>query len=172
LNAPLLHRTLQAGGIMGTAPSLYEWVGGITALERLTELFYQKVAADPLIGPVFAQMNPDHPAHVAAFLAEVLGGPPLYAALHGGPPEMIRHHLGKHLGESQRRRWINLLLDSYTELELPADPEFASALVSYLEWGSRMAVLNSVEGANPGLDEPMPKWGWGEVKGPYQPGQG
>ena len=157
---------------MSTAPSLYDWVGGIAALERLTDLFYRKVAEDPELGPVFAQMNPDHPAHVAAFLAEVLGGPPLYSERHGGHPEMIRHHLGKHLSENQRRRWINLLLDSHAELGLPADPEFASALVAYLEWGSRMAVLNSRDGAKPGLDEPMPKWGWGEVKGPYVPGQG
>ncbi|MBU1303934.1 MAG: group II truncated hemoglobin [Alphaproteobacteria bacterium] len=156
---------------MDAVPSLYQWVGGIAALERLTALFYRKVALDPELGPVFATMSPEHPAHVAAFLAEVLGGPPLYSERHGGHPEMIRHHLGKHLTERLRRRWINLLLDSYAELEMPADPEFASALVSYLEWGSRMAVLNSVDGANPGLHDPMPKWGWGEVKGPYRPGQ-
>lgn len=155
---------------MTKPPSLYEWVGGIAALERLTALFYRKVASDAELASVFAQMGPDHPAHVAAFIAEVLGGPPLYSERHGGHPEMIRHHLGKHLRESQRRRWINLLLDSYTELEMPADPEFASALISYLEWGSRMAVLNSSEGAAPGLRDPMPSWGWGEVKGPYQPG--
>jgi len=150
-------------------PSLYDWVGGIAALERLTAAFYDKVKADELLGPVFARMSPDHPAHVAAFLAEVFGGPKLYSERHGGHPEMIRHHLNRNLSEAQRRRWINLLLDTYTELGMPADPEFASALVGYLEWGTRMAVLNSKPGARPGLDEPMPKWGWGEVGGPYQP---
>lgn len=152
-----------------TVPSLYDWVGGIAALERLTAAFYDKVKADDLLGPVFARMSPDHPVHVAAFLAEVLGGPKLYSERHGGHPEMIRHHLNRNLTEAQRRRWINLLLDTYTELGLPSDPEFASALVGYLEWGTRMAVLNSRTGATPGLDEPMPKWGWGEVGGPYQP---
>jgi len=152
-----------------TIPSLYDWVGGIAALERLTAAFYDKVKADELLGPVFARMSPDHPAHVAAFLAEVFGGPQLYSQRYGGHPEMIRHHLNRNLSEAQRRRWINLLLDAYTELDLPADPEFASALVGYLEWGTRMAVLNSQPGARPGLDEPMPRWGWGEVRGPYQP---
>ena len=48
-------------------PSLYDWIGGIGALERLTAEFYRRVADDPVLSPVFAGMNPDHPAHVAAF---------------------------------------------------------------------------------------------------------
>ena len=38
-------------------------------------------------------MNGEHPAHVAAFLAEVLGGPATYSAEHGGHPHMVRQHL-------------------------------------------------------------------------------
>ena len=34
--------------------------------------------------------------------------------------------------------------------------------------GSRIAVLNSQPGENPTTEQPMPRWGWGEVKGPYQ----
>jgi hemoglobin len=152
-------------------PSLYDWVGGIEALETLTHHFYQRVRMDPILAPVFAGMDENHPRHVAMFLAEVLGGPPLYSQNCGGHPEMVRHHLGRHLSEPMRRRWINLLLDSYTDLGLPADPEFASALVSYLEWGSRLAVLNSADGATVSVNAPMPKWGWGETGGPYIPGK-
>jgi hypothetical protein len=49
-----------------------------------------------------------------------------------------------------------------------ASSEYRSALVGYLEWGSRLAVLNSAASADP-IDPqaPMPWWGWGEVKGPY-----
>lgn len=36
------------------------------------------MATDPVLGPVFAGMAPDHPAHVAAWLGEVFGGPPRY----------------------------------------------------------------------------------------------
>jgi hemoglobin len=52
---------------------------------------------------------------------------------------------------------------------MPDDPEFRSALVGYLEWGSRLAVINSQSGATVDAHAPMPKWGWGEVKGPYLP---
>ncbi|MBC8151323.1 MAG: globin, partial [Bacteroidetes bacterium] len=75
----------------------------------------------------------------------------------------------KNLTEVQRRRWITLLLESADEVGLPDDPEFRSALVGYLEWGSRLAVLNSQAVQNPVSEgEPMPRWGWGETGGPYQ----
>jgi hemoglobin len=115
-------------------------------------------------------MGAEHPAHVAAFLAEVLGGPATYSAAHGGHPHMIRQHLNRHLTQDKRRRWVELLLSTADELGMPDDPEFRSALVGYLEWGSRLAVINSQPGASVDPDAPMPMWGWGEVKGPYAGG--
>lgn len=148
-------------------PTLYQWVGGIGALNRLTTRFYEHVKDDPTLAAVFAHMGADHPAHVADFLGEVLGGPRTYSAQHGGHPNMIRHHLDRHLTQAQRRRWVALLLETADELGMPDDPEFRSALVGYLEWGSRLAVINSQPGAAVDPDAPMPAWGWGEVKGPY-----
>lgn len=150
-------------------PTLYEWAGGLDALNRLTARFYQLVRDDEILAPIFAHMDGEHPQHVAAFLAEVLGGPAEYSASHGGHPHMIRQHLNRHLTQPQRRAWVALLLDTADELELPDDPEFRSALVGYLEWGSRLAVINSQDGAQAEENAPMPRWGWGEVKGPYQP---
>jgi hemoglobin len=149
-------------------PTLYDWLGGIAVLERLTERFYEKVRDDATLAPLFARMGDDHPHHVAVFLAEVLGGPKDYSSRFGGHPHMIRQHLDRHLAQQQRRQWVNLLLATADELGMPDDPEFRSALVGYLEWGSRLAVINSQPGATMDQDAAMPKWGWGEVKGPYQ----
>ncbi|MBW8846822.1 MAG: group II truncated hemoglobin [Burkholderiales bacterium] len=149
-------------------PTLYDWLGGIAALQRLTERFYERVKDDTLLAPVFAHMSGEHPAHVAAFLAEVLGGPTAYSEQQGGHPHMIRQHLNRHLSQAQRRAWVALLLDTADQLGMPDDPEFRSALVGYLEWGSRLAVINSQAGTEVNADAPMPKWGWGEVKGPYK----
>jgi hemoglobin len=150
-------------------PTLYEWIGGERALEQLMRRFYERVRENAILAPVFAHMGSDHPLHVAAFLAEVLGGPAEYSAGHGGHPHMIRRHLDRHLSQEQRREWVRLLLDTADELAMPDDPEFRSALVGYLEWGSRLAVINSQLGAKVDEHAPMPKWGWGEVKGPYVP---
>lgn len=156
---------------MKAIPSLYEWVGGQEALEKLTEVFYDKVLKDELLEPVFRHMSADHSRYVAHFIAQVFGGPPLYTeGDQGSHASMVQRHIGKSLTEPQRRRWIALLLDSADEIGVPADPEFRSALVGYLEWGSRLAVINSNTTENPiNESEPMPKWGWGETGGPYQP---
>ena len=150
-----------------TVPTLYEWLGGAPAVEKLFRVFYERVPSDPTLAPVFAEMSPDHVAHVAAFVGEVLGGPKAYSSAHGGHANMVSRHVGRALTEAQRARWMQLLLQCGDEVGLPSDPEFRSAFVAYLEWGTRLAVINSQPGADTSGESPMPRWGWGEVKGPY-----
>jgi hemoglobin len=154
----------------GEVPTLYEWVGGAAKLDQLTEEFYGRVLRDPLLEPVFRNMSGEHPKHVAAFIGEVFGGPKTYSDRHGGHREMIQHHLDRKLTEQQRRRWIELLVDAADAVDIPDDPEFRSAFLAYVEWGSRLARLNSNLDPVPGPgEEPMPKWGWGVPGGPYNP---
>lgn len=154
---------------MKKIPTLYEWAGGNEALEKLTKVFYEKVLKDDLVGPVFRNMSPEHSRHVAHFIGEVFGGPSTYTTDDkGSHANMVAHHVGKMLDETKRKRWMELLLETADEVGLANDPEFRSAFVGYLEWGSRIAVLNSTTTENPVKEgEPMPKWGWGETGGPY-----
>jgi hemoglobin len=149
-------------------PTLYEWAGGAAALDRLTVRFYEKVRADPVVGPLFAEMPADHPHHVALWLGEVFRGPAAYTDEFGGYQRMLAHHLGRRIRPEQRTRWVALLSEAADEVGLPADPEFRSAFVAYLEWGSRIALANSQPGATPPPQAPVPHWGWGEAP-PYQP---
>lgn len=153
-------------------PSVAEYAGGLPAFERLTATFYGKVAQDEILAPVFALMSADHPQHVAAFIAQGFGAGPVYskgASENEAMREMIQHHLGRHLTESQRRRWIELLTDSADEVGLPNDPEFRSAFAAHIEWGTRIAVMNSQLDENPvGPTDHIPRWGWGEVRGPFE----
>jgi truncated hemoglobin YjbI len=142
-------------------PTLFEWAGGAPALLRLTKIFYEKyVPDDPLLGPLFANMAPDHPERVAAWLGEVFGGPKAYTERFGGYERMVSRHLGRALTEEQRARWVQLLSRSTDEAGLPADPEWRAAFVSYLEWGSRIALENSQPGARPPSHMPVPRWWW------------
>ena len=93
-------------------------------------------------------MSHDHPQHVATWLGEVFGGPPRYTDEHGGYPHMLAKHRGRALTEPQRRRWVELICDAADEAGLPADPEFRSAFVAYIEWGTRLALANSQPGAD------------------------
>jgi hemoglobin len=154
---------------MHHTPTLYEWAGDMATFEQLFAAFYEKVLQDPLLGEVFRGMSPDHQQHVAHFVAEVFGGEKLYTTADGGShAHMVGKHIGKLLTEEQRQRWVHLLLQTADEVGLKSDPEFRSAFVGYIEWGTRLAVINSQLTENPmQVAEPMPKWGWGETGGPY-----
>lgn len=149
-------------------PTVYAWAGGAPALRRLTEVFYARVRQDELLEPVFRRMGPHHQEHVADWLGEVFGGPPVYTREHGGYPAMLSHHVGLRISEAQRARWAVLVAASADEAGLPSDPEFRSAFVAYVEWGTRLAMANSAEGASPPPAAPVPRWGWGEAP-PYLP---
>jgi hemoglobin len=154
---------------MKQIPTLYEWAGDIGTFERMFTQFYGKVVKDELLGEVFQHMSPEHVRHVSHFVAEVFGGPKFYTTEdNGSHAKMIGEHIGKMLTEEKRQRWVQLLLQTADEAGLKSDPEFRSAFVGYIEWGTRLAVINSQLTENPmNEQEPMPQWGWGETGGPY-----
>jgi hemoglobin len=154
---------------MKNIPTLFEWAGDMETFEILFSNFYTKVLKDDLLAEVFKHMSSDHITQVSHFVAEVFGGDKLYTTEdNGSHAKMIGKHIGKMLNEEKRQRWVSLLLQSADEVGLKSDPEFRSAFVGYIEWGSRLAVINSQLSANPATEsEPMPKWGWGETGGPY-----
>ncbi|MDI2132551.1 group II truncated hemoglobin [Yinghuangia seranimata] len=153
-------------GTGGSTPTLYEWAGGAEAFDRLFTRFYEHVAEDPDLAPVFAGMDAHHAQHVAAWLGEVFGGPSLYSSDHGGHKHMASRHLGRNITDAQRRRWINLLMDTADEVGLPADPEFRAVFAYYLEWGTRMALIYSGPNPPPLPETPMPTWHWNQTP-PY-----
>ena len=136
------------------------------AFERLTEAFYQRVRQDELLGDLFANMPDEHPRHVAIWFAEVFGGPNAYTEEHGGYSHMVSKHLGLAISERQRARWVQLIGLAADDVGLPSDPEFRSAFMAYVEWGTRLALANSQPGADPPREAPVPRWGWGEAP-PY-----
>jgi truncated hemoglobin YjbI len=128
-------------------PTLFEWAGGLPALTRMTRLLYEKhVPADDLLAPLFASMAPDRPRREAAVIAAAFGGP---IAPPAARPAFT---------EEQRARWVALAVQAAGEAGLPADPQFRSALISYLEWSSAAS------------DAPAPAWDWGPA-GPPEPVQ-
>jgi len=57
-------------------------------------------------------------------------------------------------------------MDAADHVGLPDDPEFRAAFASYIEWGTRLAEINSQPGRE-AYDAPIPAWGWG-VSPPYR----
>ena len=147
-----------------TPPTLYEWAGGGEAIERLINAFYDRVERDELISPFFpGGVTAEHRDHVVAWWSEVFGGPDRYTRELGGYERMLGRHRGLGIDAEQRRRFVSLMGLAADDAELPDDPEFRSALMAYLEWGTRLAMHNSQPGADVAAHAPVPRWGWGEA---------
>ncbi len=154
----------------GETPTIYEWAGGRQAFERWLNGFYDLVEADELLAPVFGgKVSAEHRDHVTTWWCEVMGGPADYTAGLGGYEHMLAKHRGLAITAEQRLRFVTLLSRAADASGLPADPELRAALMGYAEWGTRLAVDNSGEGAEPAPHAPVPRWGWG-VAPPYRPG--
>jgi hemoglobin len=149
-------------------PTLYEWAGGDAAFERLINCFYDRVEQDQLISALFpGGVSRQHRDHVVAWWREVFGGPPRYRQELGGYAAMVRKHVDLGISVEQRRRFVELMSIAADDAGLPDDPEFRSALLAYLEWGTRLAFENSQPGAAVVPEAPVPRWGWGEAP-PYE----
>jgi hemoglobin len=156
-------------GYDARVPSLYDWAGGEAAFVRLINAFYDRVEADELLSPLFAGgVAEEHRLHVIAWWCEVFGGPTRYTDELGGYERMLSKHHDLAITPEQRLRFASLMGLAADDAQLPADPEFRSAFVAYLEWGTRLAQHNSQPGAAIAAHAPVPRWGWGEAP-PYQP---
>ena len=145
-------------------PTLYEWAGGGLAIRRLMDAFYDRVEGDELLSPFFpGGVGEEHRAHVTAWWCEVFGGEPSYTKELGGYENMLAHHRGLGITPEQRFRFASLLSLAADDAGLPDDPEFRSAFVAYVEWGTRIALHNSQPGAEVIPHAPVPRWGWGEA---------
>ena len=63
---------MTSGSPPDSPPSLYQWAGGMPAIERLMDIFYRKVRADGLLAPLFAHMSDAHRMEATA-LKHLLG---------------------------------------------------------------------------------------------------
>jgi hemoglobin len=150
-------------------PTLYEWAGGQDAFDRLINAFYDRVEHDDLLSGFFpGGVGAEHRDHVIAWWSEVFGGPARYTDELGGYEAMLSHHRGLGITPEQRFRFASLMSLAADDAGLPEDPEFRSAFVAYLEWGTRIALGNSQSGAQVAEHAPVPRWGWGEAP-PYEP---
>jgi hemoglobin len=150
-------------------PTLYEWAGGQEAIVALIDAFYDRVERDELLSSFFpGGVSAEHRQHVIAWWSEVFGGPAAYSENLGGYDRMLSKHHNLGISVEQRFRFASLMSLAADDAQLPADPEFRSALIAYLEWGTRLALHNSQPGADVVPHAPVPRWGWGEAP-PYQP---
>lgn len=99
-----------AGSVLGAMTddvSLYDRVGGTAFFEHLVDAFYEGVATDDVLAPLY----PEYPDFTGArhrltlFLAQYWGGPTTYSDERGHPRLRMRH-IPFVIAEPQRDRWL------------------------------------------------------------------
>ena len=111
--------------------SFYQAVGGHDTFVALVDRFYQGVAADEALRPMY----PDDDLGPAAerltmFLEQYWGGPTTYSDQRGHPRLRMRHAPFR-VTTDARDRWLTHMRDAVTSLDLP--PAYESVLWDYLE---------------------------------------
>ena len=104
-----------------TQATFYELVGGAPAFRRLVHRFYQGVADDPLLRPLYPE--PDLAGaenRLRMFLEQYWGGPHTYSEQRGHPRLRMRHVPYK-IGLAERDAWLGHMRDAIDELALPAE---------------------------------------------------
>ena len=129
--------------------SFYEAVGGEETFRRLVHVFYQGVAADPELRPVYPSKNLG-PAeeHLRLFLMQYWGGPRSYDELRGHPRLRMRHaHFA--IGEAERDAWLRHMRAALDEVGL--DPALDAQLWDYLVMAAHSLVNRPPESGGPEL---------------------
>ena len=110
--------------VPGAEPTVYERVGGRPFFDALAARFYEGVAADPVLRPLYpADLGPAT-AHLAGFLAQYWGGPPEYSATRGHPRLRMRH-MPFRIGAAERDAWARHMVAAVRASGAPADVQEA-----------------------------------------------
>ncbi|MEU8323361.1 globin [Nonomuraea sp. NPDC048881] len=121
-----------------TETSFYDAVGGEETFRRLVHRFYEGVAEDPLLRPLYPE--PDLTGaedRLRGFLIQYWGGPNTYSQERGHPRLRMRH-VPFVIGEAERDAWLRHMRDAVDSLGLPDNQ--ASRLWDYLVYAAHSLV--------------------------------
>ena len=143
-------------------PSLYDFAGGSEAFVRLARAHHERCLADPELNHPFSHpgQHPQHVERLAAYWAEVLGGPPRFSTECGTESGVLHMHAGNGDMSDLGRRFVECFVAAADDAGLPDDPEFRAALRAYMVWAvADVLVYGPVDSSVPeGIG--MPRWDW------------
>ena len=111
--------------------TLYDAVGGMPFFERLVSRFYEGVAADEVLRPLYPDDLEEPARHLTLFLAQYWGGPTTYDAERGHPRLRMRHAPFA-IGPDERDRWLVHMRAAVDEAG-PVPESARTALLEYFE---------------------------------------
>ncbi len=128
--------------------NFYAEVGGAPVFEKLVRRFYEQVAEDEVLRPLYPEedLGPAE-ERLRMFLEQYWGGPTTYSHQRGHPRLRMRHAPFA-IGPVERDAWLSHMREAVDSLGLT--PEQDATLWGYLEMAAR-SMQNRWDDDAPGL---------------------
>jgi hemoglobin len=140
---------------------MFEFAGGDPAFLALAAAHHERCLQDPELNHPFSHgVNPEHIERLAAYWAEVFGGPARFSELCGGHSAMLDLHANTGAGDEYGPRFVTCFMQAADDVDLPDDPEFRAGLRSYMEWATREVLSYAPHGSQVPEALPVPRWSW------------
>ena len=111
--------------------TLYDAAGGMPFFERLIGRFYEGVAADPVLQPLYPPQELEGARRrLTLFFAQYWGGPRTYDTERGHPRLRMRH-VPFGIGPAERDAWLRNMHEAIAWAEPP--PAVADRLNAYVD---------------------------------------
>jgi hemoglobin len=142
-------------------PSIYEVAGGAPAFLALATAHHARCLADPVLNHPFSHGgHPQHVERLAAYWAEVLGGPPVFSTECSDHSGMLGIHANQGAGTDMGDRFVACFVAAVDDADLPDDAALRATLRAYMEWAVAEVMGYSPADAVVPAALPMPHWSW------------
>jgi hemoglobin len=110
--------------------TLHERVGGNPFFKALVDCFYEGVAGDPVLRPLYPEDLEPGKTYLVGFLAQYWGGPPNYS-MERGHPRLRMRHFPFAINQQVRDAWVNHMLAAVRTSD--AHPKDKALMSTYFE---------------------------------------
>ena len=100
--------------------TLYDAIGGGKTVLAVAHAWHERVLADPVVSHAFSHgFRDDHTERLAAYWAEVLGGPATYSETMGDESHVVRLHTGNGPHEEMDARAVDCFAAALDDAGVP-----------------------------------------------------
>jgi len=122
--------------------TFYDAIGGHDTIKRVVDRFYDGVATDPVLRPMYPEADLSGARHrLTMFLEQYWGGPSTYQEQRGHPRLRMRHAPFR-ITPAAAERWLTHFRAGLDEVALP--PELDAQFWAYVQHAARFMV-NTLE---------------------------
>jgi hemoglobin len=149
--------------------TVFEVAGGARGLRDLARAWHLRCLEDPVVSHAFSHpgQHPQHVDRLAAYWAEMLGGPTVYSDTMGDHSHVLRMHSGNGEHEDMDTRAQRCFALALDDAGLPHDERLRLTLKDWFRWATTAMAAHpqSADEVESGLS--LPRWSWdGPVREP------